>query len=579
MFNRMYRYAIMFICLLSTLLMPSYAYAAHDEVAPLDTWTYVGNYYLVDNDQKDEAACLALIGESYNTFDSGLKSRLFNSTSDGGVGTDTNPNFPDYAYYRNQLAGYYFPGGNYRWYSRLEGFAYSWAFSKAQKDLQAAIRWWDAYGETVDQPTDGPIEGTNYYSYTLTLSPGVNNSGIKIAGTQYYTGGTNINAPNTIELRISQSLYETIQSMSGYRLMIGGVHGASNNPSSFYPRLLLIPAGTYSIDTQVNNNKTYYGVYSTGYKYYAWSNKSIQIDANTNAYYLNCTTSSNLNEISYNEETFYTLAGPDGAYYYLSGVSGGGTGGPIPDPDPVNPPDPDPVTPVPDPEPVDPGDNWTTIVNNVYNVTQTHVDLQPVIDAISIVNQSIQQGNRNLNTINTNLLNGFQALLGQIDAWASWWSDTWSYYVLWLQSWFSNFGDIFEGMRLEMAEYANDVIIWLNMIYNEINNLNNAPVIEPTIESGNTLQTQTQVNLDALKRKFPTSIPWDLEIIIRLLEAPPLAPDFYLPVVYSNYTVEIDFSPFEPMAAVSRRMSVLLFAVGLLMNTKKLVTIEVASGG
>ena len=116
---------------------------------------FLGVYDLVTD--KNEAACLALSGESYVTLDNGLKTRLFNSTVDGGAGTDESPNFSDYALFRNSLYQH-----QYNWYSTMDGFQYSWAFSAAQKDLEGAFRWWTAYGDTVDKPSDS-VGGTGFY--------------------------------------------------------------------------------------------------------------------------------------------------------------------------------------------------------------------------------------------------------------------------------------------------------------------------------------------------------------------------------------------------------------------------------
>ena len=183
--------------------------------------------------------------------------------------------------------------------------------------------------------------------------------------------------------------------------------------------------------------------------------------------------------------------------------------------------------------------------------TTTTVDLTPILNAIRILND--------------NVVTGFDNLSGTLD---------------------THFDNLHRMLEAWFADFSN----WLELIYEELQQVNRylegiyfntsgneeAPIY-PDLDDGNSVEQQTDVNLELLKKKFPTSIPWDLYGILTLLETAPVAPSFTLPVVMTEYTITIDLSDFSPMAAVSRRMSVLLFAVGLLMNTKRIASIDIGA--
>lgn len=548
----------------------------------LISFTYVGTYSLVTSEERDQAACLALLGESYNTMDSGLKSRLFNSTTDGGVGTDTNPNFPDYAFYRDNLVGYYFPGGNYRWYSKLDGFSYSWAFSKAQKDLEAAIRWWDAYGDTVDAPPDG-YEGNNFYvliRQSLSRNEVItfpDNYSVTVNDGQLYSYNNKFGDATNTTWDVVQGNFYWTKANTIY------VNTSTGNAIYWSATQLNVVSGNTTVSdvvTPVSTDvKNTYGCPDGYYRRFKTTGRTY------NKLVTTCT------NVFIDKQPATAIPGGGGG-------CGGGGGGAIPAPDPVNPPDPEPITPEPEPEPVDPGDGWTTIVNNVYNVTQTLVDLQPVIDAIAIANQSIQQTNRSINTLNDNLETAFQALLGQVDAWGNWWSDTWSSYTSWLGEWYSTFGQIFEGLRNDLDGNANDITVWLNMIYNRIG-ARRTTEPDPSVDDDGWLDWWQEIlarlfeamtddmqefvhdvldGFSALRELFPFSIPWDLGIFLGLLQSDPVTPVFDLPlpygyengsVIYSS--IHVDCTPWNNIAQVIRQINFTLFAFWLAWNTKSLL--------
>lgn len=80
-----------------------------------------------------------------------------------------------------------------------------------------------------------------------------------------------------------------------------------------------------------------------------------------------------------------------------------------------------------------------------------------------------------------------------------------------------------------------------------------------------------QVGLSEL---FPFCVPFDLYNFFSVLAADPVAPDFELPFVIDglvDYTFEIDLSPFSSVAQIVRTMELLLFIVGLILLTRRII--------
>ena len=88
-------------------------------------------------------------------------------------------------------------------------------------------------------------------------------------------------------------------------------------------------------------------------------------------------------------------------------------------------------------------------------------------------------------------------------------------------------------------------------------------------------------DLDKYKIKvtdiFPFCIPFDIYRFFSCLAADPVAPSFTIPLIVENsfgipeYSVEIDFSKFDSVAAILRKMELLGFCVGLAFVTNKLI--------
>lgn len=78
-----------------------------------------------------------------------------------------------------------------------------------------------------------------------------------------------------------------------------------------------------------------------------------------------------------------------------------------------------------------------------------------------------------------------------------------------------------------------------------------------------------------LRNYFPFCIPWDLYDMVTILVADPVAPHVQYPFVIEplniNYTIDLDFSQFDSVAAVLRTMELLAAGIGLALMTKRLI--------
>ena len=78
--------------------------------------------------------------------------------------------------------------------------------------------------------------------------------------------------------------------------------------------------------------------------------------------------------------------------------------------------------------------------------------------------------------------------------------------------------------------------------------------------------------LDAVKNRFPFSVPWDVAAYLALLGAAPQTPHFtfVIPAIagwWPEWEIEIDLSVFDSVAAVCRHMMLILWAFCLIMKT------------
>ena len=85
--------------------------------------------------------------------------------------------------------------------------------------------------------------------------------------------------------------------------------------------------------------------------------------------------------------------------------------------------------------------------------------------------------------------------------------------------------------------------------------------------------TQAPLKFD-LKNIFPFCIPFDVKDMLNMLKAEPVAPsyqvDWHIPIVNTDLEFTVDLSAFNSVAAICRRMELLLVIIGLAIATRSL---------
>lgn len=393
--------------------------------------------------------------------------------------------------------------------------------------------WYNYFEDVVTQPDTNA--GTFPRSFTMIPEIGMTQDGNN--GTPYSVEN------NTVVVTLGDNAYNQVISRIEeypYVEVIMGVLQTSTNPNNASVKLIQSKNPITLTFEQTNNNygpgkeikltvSSLTSFYQSGqYRPYHSGVTTFEYNATTNN--------------TYNNQNWYGITG---YYTYGNGDISIEPSEPVYPPTSIKP-----IGPIEPDLPTEP--TYTEITNNYYEVTETDVDLQPVIDAIGKVNKNIQILAGNIDTLNDNIIDGFQTISN--------WFDLWKEYTTALYD--------------DLTDYLWRIERLLNaLLQQEVSE----PNIEPALGPDESLSDSYDVNLELLKKKFPTSIPWDIYGILRLLNAPAQAPRFELPVVLTEYTVVIDFAQYETMAAVSRKMSVLLFAVGLLMVTKTLASIDIGA--
>ena len=87
--------------------------------------------------------------------------------------------------------------------------------------------------------------------------------------------------------------------------------------------------------------------------------------------------------------------------------------------------------------------------------------------------------------------------------------------------------------------------------------------------------TKFKAPVELLITKFPFSIPWDMLIILEFFAEAPDVPYFEIPFVLESYgidyTVVVDLSKFEPLSKLSRILLTILYIIGLMKVTTKII--------
>lgn len=119
--------------------------------------------------------------------------------------------------------------------------------------------------------------------------------------------------------------------------------------------------------------------------------------------------------------------------------------------------------------------------------------------------------------------------------------------------------------EVSYPDYSSTV----NNYYETVNNYINRPQID-TDQGGELDSSQLTNNipiLTNLRRRFPFSIPWDIQAIFKGLVAEREAPNFhwsvYIAPIDYTWAVDIDLSQFDSTAALFRTLFLISFIIGL----------------
>lgn len=201
----------------------------------------------------------------------------------------------------------------------------------------------------------------------------------------------------------------------------------------------------------------------------------------------------------------------------------------------------------------------TTVVTGTTTSDGFDLDLTPVTDW--------------LRTINENLTEFF-----------GWYKE----FADWLDEWFTTFIDQIRECCVGVRSLLEQILEVVRQIFyrmgfagnpghpdpvenpDEFANWFDKTVTDFVSKLPGTLQTAL-VRLQELTTRFPFSIPWDLMALFALFNHAPVTPVYDLDVPYiggDTYTLHIDLSPYNDLAALARRAEVMLFTLALVLRTK-----------
>lgn len=234
--------------------------------------------------------------------------------------------------------------------------------------------------------------------------------------------------------------------------------------------------------------------------------------------------------------------------------------------EPVYPTVPQPDTPQP---PVVTAPTTPVIVHPGNDTTTTTVDLQPILDAIRILNDNLTAS---IDGLVSALESCCESMRAMLDAWFRYYGDWLD--MIWeelrtVNRWLEGIYFKTGGGSSSKPDYTaqpDDSLTWLDELLGRL------------FESLPDGLQDILTTLAELRGVFPFSIPWDIGIMLGLFAADPVAPVFDLPYPYGwvdgvpvYATLHIDLSGWEPAAYLCRRGLLILFGGWLAWNTKRLL--------
>lgn len=468
---------------------------------------------------------------------------------------------------------------------RLVGFDDNKTWTSVSPNAELEYAKWYEYYEAGNSETEGPIVIDDYVYIDIKKGWCPNWVGIYQAfydenGNMYYVNeGREPSIPESIKGKLTKSDYIKLVNigLENFAIFVGipGNNASDNAQITGRAR----PANSF---TYVKQNGQYYltnmitgtipnvMVYSSNHLYYE-ETLGYYITLGFGNYYdtVNVTEgSTNIAWISYFNENIGEIEG-DGSIE-----------------NPVYPTYPQPDPPEKPEMPtynINEGDTITNTTNNTYNITNTTttVDLQPILDAIGVVNNNLISINQNIdefedmfstlaNDIRSQLVSIYDLLYASLENLTEQ-IDTWGYELM---------GQLKEANR------------WLEGIYYKRDTGGGPTAPDPGIDPigygtwwadllakllGMLPQAVTDfVNeISKLSGVFPFSIPWDVSAILGLLAHDPVTPVFDLPLPsigasgVTTVPVHIDCSDWDAVAALFRKCVFFYFAFNLALWTRE----------
>lgn len=516
-----------------------------------------------------------------------------------------------YRYTRSSGMLFYYP-------YRLVGYNdnKSWESSSPNAELEYE-QWYNYYNGIDDSGGGGGNEvSTTPLPNSITLNPVY---GIKP------TDSSGVNTKPMEGFTVTLSNYDRLNTfinnneLNYFYACAGYVGYVTNNLSVGYTAIgkLFVSSTPIIVSRELNPHSNNYDTYD------------ILINSETNIYYINIAPNSNPNNTNIeNSSTTLTSANSNTYRMKASGTSYASYGffgyaatqmeGSQPEQqEPVYPTYPQPTAPE---QPAPPtNDSPTTYApvtnttnnttNNTYNTTNTThnvnttgatVDLQPILDAIDVINVNIQQEleqledvslntaqvNGNLGVINGNLDELDTHLVGFIN-WAA--KALKSLYDM-QYGWFGNISQQLDDWGNEVWQQVNTANKWLEGIFWKLGESSSS---EPDMSIkpkdwwewlgdilGNLLGdlpaalSELTGAFQGLRNLFPFSIPWDLAVMLAMFVTEPVTPVFDVPIPFAAdgvAYVHVDLSAWDGVMVAVRSVELATFAAGLALRTRDML--------
>ena len=125
----------------------------------------------------------------------------------------------------------------------------------------------------------------------------------------------------------------------------------------------------------------------------------------------------------------------------------------------------------------------------------------------------------------------------------------------------------------KMVELLKENNEYQEKMLSTLNSIKNILLAQTVMDAFKNRSSETA---NKAKEKFPTSVPWDIALIVNAMDAEPKAPVFELPIkierlnIDEKITVDISSGEWEKLAKACRYMLSLLFVLFMVNLTKKL---------